>query len=104
VADIVGPGDFPDWLAVRAALQRLLHLMRGELGLLAHLHPSRPGAIPAFACPRADQLALKLGQSSEDGQYQPPVRGRRVGPCVTEGPEPRLALGDRCQSVEQVAG
>jgi hypothetical protein len=27
--------------------------MRGELGLSAHLHSPRPGAIPAFGCPRA---------------------------------------------------
>ena len=57
--------------------------------------PARHGAGAAFARPRADQLALELGQPAQHGQHQPPVRGRGVGPCVAEGSEPGLAVGDR---------
>jgi hypothetical protein len=80
VADVVRPSNFPSRLAGIAPLQGLALLVGGELRLAAHLHAAGLGEPPAFAVARADKLALKLGQSAQDGQHQAAVRCSGVGP------------------------
>ena len=68
------------------------------------LLPPCNGPRPAFACARADQVALELRQPSEHSEHQPPMRRRGVGPCVTKRAETGLAARNRCPRVQQVAG
>ncbi len=104
-ADVVGAANLGQgFLAPVAALDRFALLVRGELRRTAHFHATGHGSRPAFTCPRADKIAFKLRQPAQHGQHQPPVRGRCVGPCVAQGSEPGLAVGDRRQRIQQVAG
>src|SRR5271167_675640 len=60
VVDVVGAGDLPDWFALRASLDRLGLLMRGEFRLAPHLDAARLGPLSAFSCAGADQVTLEL--------------------------------------------
>jgi hypothetical protein len=64
--------------------------------------PPSDRALAAVTRSRADQLALELCQSAENGQHQSPVRRRRVGPSVTERSEGRSFRRDRGEGVEPV--
>ncbi len=104
MADVVRPSDFPGRLAGITPLQGLALLVGGELWLAAHLHAAGLGELPALAGARADQLALELGQTAQDGEHQAAVGCSGVGPGVAQGPESGLAAGDRRQGVEEIAG
>jgi hypothetical protein len=53
----------------------------------AHLYAARFGTLTAFAgaC-STDEIPFELCQAAEHGQHEPPVRGRRVGPCISYNP------------------
>ena len=62
--DIVAARNRPNGFALVAALDRLVLLVRGELGLSAETLPVRLGTRAALAGADADKLALELGQST----------------------------------------
>jgi hypothetical protein len=101
---VVAACDVAERFAPVAAANRLAPLVRGEFEGSPQALPSRLRPIPAFAGAGADQLALELGESAENGQHQTPVC-RRVGPRVAERAEPDfLLLDDRPERVQQIAG
>jgi hypothetical protein len=59
-----------------------LPLVRRQLEGSAELDAFRHGAVPTIACPLADQLALELGQTTENRQHQPAMRRGRIGPGI----------------------
>jgi len=85
MADIIRSGNFPCRLAGVPPLQGLALLVGGELGLAAHLHATGLGELPALAGARADQLALELGQTAQDGEHQAAVGCGGVGPGIAQG-------------------
>src|SRR3954447_1967757 len=100
----VGAGDLGQGLARVTTGQRLSLLMRGELGLAPEMHAPRPGPLPAFAGARSDQLTLELGETTQDGQHEPAMRGRRIRPGVVQGAKASLLVADRREGVEEIAG
>jgi len=102
MGDVVGAGDVAHRLAGVATAQDFFDLMRCQLGRPAHLHAAGLGAEAAFAGPRADQFALKLRQPAQHRQHEATVRRRGIGPCVTKGTEPGLAVGDRGKGIEKI--
>src|SRR5580700_7693605 len=92
------------FLPALAALKGFALLVRGEFGFAAELDAARLGAGASFAGPRADQLALELGEAAENGEHQAAVGCGGVGPRVTERAKPGLLAGDRRESVGKVAG
>jgi hypothetical protein len=101
---IVAARDLTDGLALVAAANGFLLLVRGELRLAAEAFAVCLGARPALAGADADKLALELGEATEYRQHQPAVRRGGVGPCVPERAEAGFLLGDRRERVQQVAG
>ena len=85
MAHVLGAGDLGQWLAVRAAPERL-----------------RAGASLAGA--GTDQLALELGQAPENGEQQAAMRRRGVGPGIPQRGAPGACARDGGEHVEQVAG
>ena len=103
-ARVIAAPDFGKrFLTVVAALDRFLLLVRGELRRPAHFHALRLGARPAFARACADQVALELGQTAQDGEHQATVRRRRVRPCVGEGTETGSGLRNPVERVQKIA-
>jgi hypothetical protein len=66
------------------------------LGPLARLLPS--------AVRGADQVALNIGEASENGEHQAPGAGAGVGPRFRQGSEFRLGVDDPLDDAEQVEG
>jgi hypothetical protein len=65
----------PAFLQPRLGAAPLFFQSRGP----AHGLPLGLGAASAFGCPRADQVALNIGEASEYGGHQAPGAGA-VGP------------------------
>src|SRR5208337_2280582 len=103
VRDIEGARNFARRLASVAALDCFFFLVRCEFRRSPHVNASRLRALAAFAGASADQLALELGKPAQDGEHKPPVRSRRVRPCVAKGTKARALLGDLRQRVGKVA-
>ena len=89
-------------LASRESLQGLLTLMGCQLPRPTKPHTPFLCPLTALSRPRADQVALELSQSTQDGQHQPTMRTRGVGPCILETFEAGALLGHRVDDVEQV--
>src|SRR5439155_6075522 len=68
MAHVIGTGNLAHRLALLTSAERLAPLVRGELGLTAHLHAARPCAGAPFAGPGLNQLALELGQAAQHGE------------------------------------
>jgi hypothetical protein len=66
-------------------------------------HATGFGAVSAVAGAGEDQLALKLGQTTEDRQHRPTVRGRRIGPGIGQRLEASTGLADRIEYIQEVA-
>src|SRR3954453_9199906 len=79
-------------------------LMRGELGLAPEQHAAIPGPLPAFPGARPDQFTLELGETTQDGQHQAAMRGRRIRPSILQGPAAGLFLSKSCEGVEESGG
>jgi hypothetical protein len=62
------------------------------------------GAASAFGGAGADQIALHVGEASEDGEHQAPGAGAGVGPRLGQGSKLRLGVGDALDDGEQVKG
>jgi len=62
------------------------------------------GAGSAFRRPRADKIALHIGEVSEDGEHQSPGAGASVGPRLGKRAELRLGVHDLLDDSEQVEG
>jgi hypothetical protein len=97
MAHIVGPGDVDQRLACCSTCNRLLPLMRRQLGLAAEPDATSLRAFPPFAGPGADQLALELGKATEHSQHEPAVRRRGVSPVSATDlkPPPAFAIVSR---------
>src|SRR5712692_1131037 len=91
---VVGAGDLGQRLPVRTATERLALLVGGELRATAESDATRFRAGASLARAGADQLALKLGQPTEDREHQASMRGRRVCPRIPKGLEPGSFAGD----------
>jgi hypothetical protein len=74
-------------------LRRVSALGRAELRSAAHPHAGCHGPDPSLGRPGPDQLALELGEPSEDRQDQSTVGRRRVGPRVRQRFEGGPGLG-----------
>src|ERR1700749_2358872 len=85
VVDVVAPCDLPARLPGIPTTERLLGLMRRQLGRSPHLDGTRFRPGTSFTCPRPDQLALKFRKPTEDGEHQPAMSRCRVSPGITEG-------------------
>src|SRR3954447_7244243 len=96
---VVGAGDLGQGRARGTAGQRLSLLMRGELWLAPEMHAARPGPLPAFPRARPDQFTLELGETTQDGQHQAAMRGRRIRPSILQGPEAGLFLSKSREGV-----
>jgi hypothetical protein len=103
VRDIEHTRSLARRLARIPAFERLFLLMLGEFGRSPHVNAPRLGAFAAFARAGADELTLELGKPAKHSEHQPPVRGRRVRPCVAKRTEARALLGDLRQRVQEVA-
>src|SRR5262249_13807866 len=64
------PGEIGLRFALCDPLQRLGALMGRELARPAEADPALLGALAALARPGADQVALELGQATEDGEQE----------------------------------
>jgi hypothetical protein len=74
MAHVVGPGDVNQRLACFSTCNRLLPLMRGQLGLATEPDATGLRALPPFASPGTDKLALEFGKAAEYSQREPAVR------------------------------
>ncbi len=63
------------------------------------------GVAPWPACAlnssHADQLALKLGQTAQDGEHQAAVGLGGIGPCIAPAPETGLFATDQLPRREE---
>src|SRR5262249_61331641 len=91
-------------LTVRAAPERPVLLVGGQLRATAESDTVRLRAGTSLAGASADQLALELGQAAEDGEHQAAVRGGGVGPGIAKRCESGAYAGDGGERIEQVAG
>ena len=98
----VGTGDVGDGLAALVAIEGLAPLMRCQLRLAPEPNATLLGPLPSLARPRADQLALELGQSAEHRQHEATMSRRRVGPGVPERSKGGALFAQRIEDVQQV--
>src|SRR5215472_12358846 len=101
--DAIGTGEIGLHCAIGKALKGFCALMRGECRGATETHATGLGALPAFACTGTNQLALKLGQATENREHQPAVRRCGIGPGVFEAAEVCFTLADCGQHIKQVA-
>src|SRR5512135_3083548 len=104
MAHIVGASDLDKRLADVAPFKRLTLLVRRELGPTAELYATRFGPCAALPGTGADQITFELGEASEHGQQEAPVRRGRVSPSIPQRAEARTLAGDRREGVEKIAG
>src|SRR5437667_293094 len=102
MAHVRGAGNLGQRLAVRAATERHARLVGDQLRAPAEAYPAGLRAGASLAGAGANQLALELGQATDDGEQQAAVRGRGVGPGITERGEPGACARDGGERVEQV--
>jgi hypothetical protein len=62
------------------------------------------GAAPAFGGAGADQVALDIGEASENRQHQAASAGASVGPRFRQLPEFRLRVDDALDDAEEIEG
>ena len=101
---VVGPGDFPGRFASIAPLQSFAPLVGSKLRLAAHLYTSGFGQLSAFAGTRADQLAFKLSQATQNRQHQPAMGSGGIGPWIAQRPKARLFAADCRHGIEKITG
>src|SRR5262249_370357 len=92
--DAIGTGEIGLHCAIGKALKGFCALMRGECRGATETHATGLGALPAFACTGTNQLALKLGQATENREHQPAVRRRGVCPGVFQAAETSFTLAN----------
>src|SRR4051812_12259383 len=78
--------------------------MLGELWLAPEMHAAIPGPLAAFPGARPDQFTLELGETTQDGQHQAAMRGRRICPSILQRAEAGLFLCESREGVEEIAG
>jgi hypothetical protein len=100
-ADIVALRQFLQRRALRASPDGLFLL--GRRGT-AHVLSLGLGAAPAFGGAGADQIALHVGEASEDGEHQAPGAGAGVGPRFRQGSKLRLGVRDALDDGEEIEG
>jgi hypothetical protein len=66
-------------------------------------HTARLGALSALAGARADKRALELGEATQDGEHELPVRRRGIRPGVLERAEAGTRPLDGFEHVQQIA-
>lgn len=84
MANVVASGDFAGRFAGIAPLHGFALLVGGQLRLMSHLHPPRLSKLAALAGASADQLALELGESTQDIEHQAAVSRGGIGPGVAQ--------------------
>ena len=99
MTDVVLLCDRGKRLALGRPRQNFGLLMLSELGLPSEPNTASLGSDPPFVGSAQDQIAYELGQSAKDCQHQPAVRGRGVGPRITQRLEARPSFADCGQRV-----
>jgi hypothetical protein len=77
--------------------------MAGQLWLTTKNNPPRLCTLTPLAGSRPDQFALKLGETSQNGQHQATMRRCGVSPTISERFEPSPFFGDRPEQIEEIA-
>src|SRR5215469_15087824 len=97
--DAIGTGEIGLHFAIGKPLKGFCALVRCESSGTTETHATGLGALPAFACSGTNQLALKLGQATENREHQPAVRRCGIGPSVSQAAETGFMLANRGQDV-----
>jgi hypothetical protein len=79
-------------------------LRRRQLGRSSHVLAAHLGTRSSFCRSGADQIALDIGESSEDGNHQAAGAGAGVGPRFCQRAELRSRVNDALDDSEQVEG
>jgi len=100
VPDVVAATNFDQSLVSHSPRDGLLPLVRRQLELATEPNAPSLCSLPAFVGSGLDQLSLKsTQQGTQNRQHQPSVRGRGVGPGVSQRPEARASLADRVEHI-----
>ena len=75
-------------------------LMVGQFRFPTEYYPPLLCPCSPLAGPRPDQLALKLGETAQNGQHQATVRRRGISPGIPERFEAGASFGGRPQQIE----
>jgi hypothetical protein len=100
----VGAGDLGPWLPMGTAAARLALVVGRARRATADADATSRRAGTSLAGAGADPLALARGQSTEDGAHAASIRGRGVGPGITQGGASGVLARDGGARVEPVAG
>jgi hypothetical protein len=97
-------GEFIERRALCAPSDCLFLLCRCQGTGSAHVLSLGLGAAPAFGCAGTNEVALDVGEASENRQHQAPGAGAGVGPRFRQGSELCLRVRDLLDDAEQVEG
>lgn len=77
-------------------------LVRCQLGLTPH--EDAPGLRTLSSLPGTgpDQLALKLSQTAQDREHEPPVRCRGIRPDIPQRPEASALFGNGVEQIQEI--
>lgn len=105
MAHIVAAGDLARRLSCISTFDRFLSLMRCELRSPSEFDAAfRHSSLSSFHGSCANEFPLELGETTQNGQHQPAMHRRAVGPRIMERTEARALLGDLRDDVQKVTG
>src|SRR5262245_18568282 len=100
LTDVIGHGKVGLDLTGSNALQYFSALVRRQLVRATGAHATSVGADATLIGAFADQLALVLGNATQDRDQQPSMHRRCVCPGILERTERRTTLGYLVQQVQ----